>query len=140
MRVTLLIFIILFGLSCQYKKYSYESDTKIGKSYIGSFKRYDTSLSDSAILSGRVFMKRKDGLKIVNSSKVILINGTDTINTRVSYILGYDIKLAPGIYKIIVKSFDCVDLDAENVTILPNNLYLIDFYLQKGQGISKWVH
>jgi len=127
-------------MACRTSKYAYENPPFEGKSYIGKFQNYSTSFHDSTMISGRMFIKGNNEFIVPNSSKLELISvARDTIQIRTSFFDGFEVKLPSGRYKLLVHSDNCVGIEIDNFELKANTLYLIDFYLQKGQGVSKWT-
>ncbi len=137
-----LFFVILFSsvFSCRIKNFPYEgSDFYKGKSYVVMLKSYKTYLTDSTEISGRVFVKKRHNFKVHPYTKLELISeANDTIRFTSSYYDGFQKKFASGIYKLRVITYDCVNIEIPGLEFKPNTLYLFEFLLQKGQGLSKW--
>lgn len=140
-KILIVITLLLLIHSCKTKLYSYESDSQKGKSYISYYKEYSLDIKDSSIITGKVFLKGKKEIKVVNSADLIFINEkNDTISVHHSYLNGYEIKIPKGKYHIFlnVNSSFCINLELNEFEIKPNKIYFIEYYMQKGNGVSKW--
>lgn len=140
-KIILYSFIAAILFACGSNKFPYESSQYEGKSYIGKIQNFTSNFNDSTVISGRMFIKDNKGLKVPSLSKLELIStGRDTIQIRTNFLSGFDLKFPSGSYKLVVHSDNCVSIEIDNFEFKSNKLYLIDFYLQKGQGTSRWTH